>query len=94
MTIIARRRLHTQSLIAQSSKPHALGAKTANNSFSILGFFKRAAGSILGGLKKVVVAAGNIAQEMLDILNTFILCWIRKRALLRFAWFSKILNKD
>lgn len=53
------------------SKPHSLGSRPKESGFNIFGFFKRAAGTILGGLKKVVVAAGNIAQELLDILNTF-----------------------
>lgn len=53
-------------------KPHSLGSSNGKSgSFNIFGAFKRAAGFVLGGIKKVIVAAGNIAQEVLDILNTF-----------------------
>lgn len=52
-------------------RPHALGSRSKAPGFNIFGSFKRAAGTILGGLKKVVVAAGNIAQQILDIMNAF-----------------------
>lgn len=53
------------------NKPHSLGSKPKGSGFNIFGAFKRAAKTILSGLKTVVVAAGNIAQEVLNVLNTF-----------------------
>ena len=53
------------------NKSTSVGVKPKKPGFNILGAFKRAGSMILGGLKKVVVAAGNIAQELLDVLNTF-----------------------
>lgn len=55
--------------MGRRTKPHALGVKPKG--FNIFGAFKRLAGGIVGGLKTIIVAAGNIAQKVLDAANAF-----------------------
>jgi len=69
MRTIGRGQRHVSSGYSRRYKPQAIGAKPGG--FNILGAFKRFAGSILSGLKTVVVAAGNIAQKVLDAANAF-----------------------
>ena len=68
MRVIGRsQRLRTPT--ARRTKPDAIGKKPGG--FNIFGAFKRLAGGILGVLKSVVVAAGHLAQKVLDAAMLF-----------------------